>query len=76
LVSVGYSPRYPEDFAGWKKLYKMHNTRYLILESPDGSMEACIHLKDNDVVGIMDKKTGEDIFDGNLALARKLGFKL
>jgi len=70
------SPKYPEDFKGWKHLYHMHNNRYLVLESPDGSMEACIHLEDNDVVGIKDKITGVDIYDGNLWLAKKLGFKL
>ena len=70
------SPKYPEDFVGWKRLYKMHNTRYLILESPDGTMEACIHTVDNDIVGIKDKKTGKDIYNGNLVLAKKLGFKL
>ena len=66
-------PRYPEDFKGWKPLYPMHNNRYLILESPDGTMEACIHLKDNDIVGIKDKTTGMDIYDGTRWLAKKLG---
>jgi len=68
--------RYPEDFKGWKPLYPLHDSRYLVLESHDGSMEACIHLEDNDVVGIKDKATGEDIYDGNLWLAKKLGLKL
>ncbi|GAF70588.1 unnamed protein product, partial [marine sediment metagenome] len=45
---------------------------YLVIESPDGAMEACIHLEDNDVVGIKDKATGEDIYDGNLRLAKKI----
>jgi len=69
-------PKYPEDFKGWKPIYMMHNNRYLILESPDGTKETCIHLKDNDVVGIFDKVTGEDIYDGNLSLAKKLGLKV
>ena len=69
-------PKYPEDFKGWKPLYMMHNNRYLILESPDGTKETCIHLKDNDVVGIKDKATGMDIYDGNLRLAKKLGLKV
>ena len=51
----------------------MYNNRYLVLESPDGTVEACIHLEDNDVVGIKNKATGEDIYDGNIRLAKKLG---
>ncbi len=66
-------PRYPEDFKGWRPFYPIHNNRYLVLESPDGTKEACIHLKDNEVVGIKDKTTGRDIYDGNRSLARKLG---
>ncbi len=65
-------PRYPEDFKDWKTLYLMHDKRYLVIESPDGAMEACIHLEDNEVVGIKDKATGEGIYDGNLRLARKI----
>ena len=68
-------PRYPEDFKGWKPLYPMHNNRFLVLESPDGTKEACIHLVDNEVVGIKDKATGRDIYDGNIRLAEKLGLK-
>ena len=67
--------KYPEDFKGWKPLYSMHNNRYLVLESPDASMEACIHLLDNDVIGIIDNATGEEIYDGNIWLAKKLGLK-
>ena len=66
-------PRYPEDFKGWRPLYPMHNNKYLVLESPDGTREACIHLKDNEVVGIKDKATGRNIYDGNISLAKKLG---
>ena len=69
-------PKYPEDFKGWRPIYTIHNNRYLILESPDGTKEACIHQKDNDVVGIIDKATGEQIYDGNLSLAKKLGLKV
>jgi len=65
-------PRYPEDFKDWKTLYLMHNKQYLVIESPDGTMEACIHLEDNEVVGIKDKATGEGIYDGNLSLAKKI----
>lgn len=68
-------PRYPEDFKDWRPLYPMHNNRFLILESPDGTKEACIHLVDNEVVGIKDKATGRDIYDGNIRLAEKLGIK-
>ena len=66
-------PKYPEDFKGWRPLYPMRNNRFLVLESSDGAKEACIHLVDNEVVGIIDKATGEEIYDGNLSLARKLG---
>ncbi len=69
-------PRYPEDFKGWVPLYPMHNNRYLVLESPDGTREACIHLVDNEVVGIKDKATGEDIYNGNLHRIKLLGLKL
>ena len=68
-------PIYPEDFKGWRTLYLMHNKTFIVLESPDGTKEACIHLVDNEVVGIKDKVTGRDIYDGNILLARKLGFK-
>jgi len=69
-------PKYPEDFKGWKTLYLMHDKLYLVIESPDGTMDACIHLEDNEVVGIRNKVTGEYIYDGNLVLARRLGIKL
>jgi hypothetical protein len=69
-------PKYPKDFEGWRPIYKMHDNRYLILESPDGTMEACIHLEDDDVVGIKDKATGMIIYDGNLTLAKKIAEKL
>jgi hypothetical protein len=65
-------PKYPENFKGWRTLYSLHNNRYLVLESPDGAMEACIHLEDNEVVGIKNKATGEHIYDGNLHLAKKI----
>ena len=69
-------PKYPEDFVGWKNLRKITGNRYLVIESPDGTLEACIHIQDNDVVGIKHKLTGIDIYDGNLEMAKKLGFKL
>jgi len=65
-------PRYPEDFKGWRPLYPMHNNRFLVLESPDGTKEACIHLVDNEVVGIIDKGTGEEIYDGNIRLFKNI----
>jgi hypothetical protein len=68
--------KYPEDFKDWKTLYIMHDKKYLVIESPDGTMDACIHLEDNEVVGIRIKATDEYIYDGNLVLARKLGLKL
>ena len=65
-------PNYPEDFKGWRTLYPMHDNRYLVLESPDGTKEACIHLVDNEVVGIINKATGEEIYDGNLRLFKNI----
>jgi len=69
-------PKYPVDFKDWKTLYLMHDKLYLVIESPDGTMDACIHLEDNEVVGIRNKITGKYIYDGNLVLARRLGLKL
>lgn len=69
-------PKYPEDFKGWKHLYKMTGNKYLVIESPDGVLEACIHIQDNEVIGIKYKLTGIEIYDGNIELAKKLGFKL
>ena len=66
-------PVYPEDFEGWIPLYPINNNKFLIIESPDGTQEACIHLADNEVVGIKDKATGADLYDGNKVLAEKLG---
>ena len=68
-------PKYPEDFSGWRPIYTLLDTRYVVLESPDGSMESCIHLEDKDVVGIKDKATGMDTYDGNIWLAKRLGLK-
>jgi len=65
-------PKYPEDFKGWRTLYPMHDNRFLVLESPDGAKEACIHLVDNEVVGIIDKATGEEIYDGNIRLFKNI----
>ena len=69
-------PKYPEDFKGWKHLRKITGNKYLVIESPDGSLEACIHIQDNDVIGIKHKLTGIDIYDGNIELAKKLGLKI
>ena len=69
---VPRAPKYPEDFKGWRTLYPMHDNRFLVLESPDGAKEACIHLVDNEVVGIIDKATGEDIYDGNIRLFKTI----
>ncbi len=66
-------PVYPEDFQGWKPLYPIHNNKYIILESPNGTREACIHLVDNDIIGIIDRATGITLYDGNLTKAEKLG---
>ena len=69
-------PKYPRDFKDWRTLRKVMGNKYLIIESPDGFLEACIHIQDNDVVGIKNKATGIDIYDGNLEMAKILGFKM
>lgn len=60
-------PKFPEDFKGWiplyTPLYPVLGGRYLVLESPDGDKEACIHLVDNEVVGIMDRATGMMLYE-------------
>lgn len=66
-------PVYPDDFQGWKPLYPIHNNKYIILESPDGTRETCIHLLDNEIIGIIDRATGVTLYDGNLAKAEELG---
>ncbi len=68
-------PVYPEDFQGWKPLYPINNNKYLIIESPDGTREACIHLLDNEIIGIIDKATGVTLYDGNLDKAEKMGLR-
>ena len=69
-------PKYPRDFKDWNPLRKITGGKYLVIESPDGVLEACIHISDNHVVGIKHKETGIDIYDGNLEFAKKLGIKL
>ena len=69
-------PKYPRDFEGWRPLRKITGDKYLVIESPNGIFEACIHIKDNDVVGIKYKATGIDIYDGNIEMAKKMGLKL
>jgi len=56
-------PKFPEDFKGWIPLYPVLGNRYLVLESPDGDKEACIHLVDNEVVGILDRTTGMMLYE-------------
>jgi len=68
-------PVYPDDFQGWIPLYPINNNKYLIIESPDGTKEACIHLLDNDIIGIIDRATGVTLYDGNRAKAEKMGLK-
>ena len=67
---------YPRDFKDWKPLRKITGNKYLVIESPDGVLTACIHIRDNDVIGIKHKATGIDIYDGNIEMAKKLGIKL
>ncbi len=67
---------YPRDFKDWKPIRKITGNKYLVIESPDGVLTACIHIRDNDVIGIKHKETGIDIYDGNIEMAKKLGIKL
>ena len=58
--------KFPEDFKGWIPLYPIKGNHYLVIQSPDGTKEACIHLKDNDVVGVIDALTGETLYEDPL----------
>lgn len=52
--------KYPDDFKGWKELGKMRGPlggNYLVLESPDGSKLAQIHVEDNDVALVFERRT-------------------
>ena len=63
--------KFPDDFKGWVPKYGIRGNRYLIIRSSDGTKEACIHLIDNDVVGVIDTLTGETLYKDPL-LARML----
>lgn len=65
-------PKYPDEFKDWKPLYRMNNDQFLILESPDETQQACIHLVDNEVVGIMDKASEKLVYDGNMVFLKKI----
>lgn len=64
--------KYPEDFKGWKETGTVREGRYRIIESPDGNFEACIHICDNDVVGVMEKSRGIAIQGDDLEKALNL----
>lgn len=52
--------KYPDDFEGWRELGKMRGplgSNYLVLESPDGSKLAQIHVEDNDVAIVLERRT-------------------
>lgn len=70
------TPKYPDDFKDWKRVGIMQSPlrrgRYLILDSPDGRHQACIHLEDNHVVGVMDMVTGGHVYGDDLARALRL----
>ena len=68
-------PVFPDDFQGWKPIYTIGNNKFLILVSPDGTKETCIHLLDNDILGIIDRATGVTLYDGNRDKAEKMGLK-
>jgi hypothetical protein len=60
--------KYPDDFGGWLPLGTMLNGRYLILEKPDHKYQALIHLEDNDVVEVMEMRSGEAVYSHPLNL--------
>ena len=68
--------KYPDDFPDWRQVACWRSIRggnYIVIDSPDGREEACIHVDDGDVLGIMDKLTGVYRHGGaDLRLARAL----
>jgi hypothetical protein len=69
-------PKYPDDFSGWKRVDGWTTPlggNYLVIDSPDGREQACIHVDDGDVLGIYDKLTGSYRYHGaELHLARTI----
>ncbi|GAH41482.1 unnamed protein product [marine sediment metagenome] len=68
-------PKFPEDFKEWIPLYPVLGNRYLVLRSPDGDKEACIHLVDNEVVGILDIATGMMLYEHPRNILKLSDFK-
>ena len=66
--------KYPDDFKGWLPLGMMFNGRYLIIEKPDHKYQAWIHVADNELVELLEAKTGEKVYSHprNLKTARAL----
>ena len=69
-------PKYPDDFRGWKQVEDWQTPlggNYIVIDSPDGLEQACIHIDDGDVLGIYDKLTGCYRYHGaELQLARTI----
>lgn len=66
--SIKYPMKYPDDFAGWLPLATILDGRYLVLEKPDHKYQALIHLEDNDVVEVMEARSGETVYTHPLNL--------
>ena len=52
--------KYPEDFEDWIPVdgyQTILGGNYLVLDSPDGKEQICVHLQDGHVLGILDKAT-------------------
>lgn len=55
------APRYPDDFEDWEPVDGwtcISGGHYLVLDSPDGVEQCCVHLDDGEVLGIRNKLTG------------------
>jgi len=54
-------PKHPDDFPKWRQVAcwrAISGGNYIVIDSPDGREEACVHVDDGDVLGIMDELTG------------------
>lgn len=60
--------RYPDDFRGWRPLGLIRGNRYLVLESPDKRYQCIIHLEDNDVVSVLEARSGQAVYDNPINL--------
>jgi len=66
--------KYPDGFAGWLPLGLILDGRYMVLEKPDHKYQALIHVVDNDVVEVLEARSGEAVYTHplNLKAARQL----